>query len=55
MSVLDEILVGVRADVAAREAATPFVEVKAAAARQPSARDAIASLRLPGVGVIAEV
>ena len=55
MSVLDEILVGVRADVAAREAVTPLAEVKAAAARQPSARDAIASLRLPGVGVIAEV
>ena len=55
VSVLDEILVGVRADVAAREAATPLAEVKAAAARQPTARDAIASLRLPGVGVIAEV
>ena len=55
MSVLDEILVGVRADVAAREAVTPLAEVKAAAARKPAARDAIASLRLPGVGVIAEV
>ena len=55
MSVLDEILVGVRADVAAREAVTPLAEVKAAAARKPPARDAIASLRLPGVGVIAEV
>jgi indole-3-glycerol phosphate synthase len=55
VSVLDEILVGVRTDVAAREAATPFADVQAAAARRPTARDAIASLRLPGVGVIAEV
>ena len=55
MSVLDEILVGVRADVAAREAAVPFAEVKQAAARRPAALDAIAALRAPGVGVIAEV
>ena len=55
MSVLDEILVGVRADVAAREAAVPFAEVKLAAARRPAALDAMAALRAPGVGVIAEV
>ena len=55
MSVLDEILVGVRADVAAREAAVPFAEVKQAAARRAPGRDAMAALRAPGVGVIAEV
>ena len=55
MSVLDEILVGVRADVAAREAAVPLAEVKRAVARRPPALDAIAALRAPGVGVIAEV
>jgi indole-3-glycerol phosphate synthase len=55
VSFLDEILVGVRADVAAREAAVPFAEVKQAAARRPAALDAIAALRAPGVGVIAEV
>ena len=55
MSVLDDILVGVRADVAAREASVPFAEVKLAAARQRPSKDAIAALRAPGVGVIAEV
>ena len=55
MSVLDDILAGVRADVAAREAAVPFSEVKAAAARCRPAKDAMAALRAPGVGVIAEV
>jgi indole-3-glycerol phosphate synthase len=55
VSVLDEILVGVRADVEAREAAVPFAEVKLAAARCRPAKDAMAALRAPGVGVIAEV
>ena len=55
MSVLDEILVGVRVDVATREAAVPFPQVQAAAARRLAAKDAIAALRAPGVGVIAEV
>jgi indole-3-glycerol phosphate synthase len=55
VSVLDEILVGVRTDVAAREAAVPLEQVKQAAARRPSALDAMAALRAPGVGVIAEV
>ncbi|HEV7209945.1 MAG TPA: indole-3-glycerol phosphate synthase TrpC [Mycobacteriales bacterium] len=52
---LDGILDGVRADLVAREAARPLEEVRsrAAAARPP--RDAIAALRAPGVGVIAEV
>ena len=55
MSVLDEILVGVRADVAAREAAIPLARVKAAVAARSPAADALAALRAPGVGVIAEV
>ena len=55
MTVLDEIVVGVRADLAAREALRPLEEVKAAARDAAPARDALAALRAPGVGVIAEV
>jgi indole-3-glycerol phosphate synthase len=55
MSVLDDILAGVRADVAARQTATPLAEVQAAAAAARPALDALAALRAPGVGVIAEV
>ncbi len=55
MSVLDEIVAGVREDLAAREALTPLAEVKAAALDTRPALDALAALRAPGVGVIAEV
>ena len=55
MTVLDSILDGVRADVAAREAITDFAAIKAAALKAPSALDAMAALREPGIGVIAEV
>jgi indole-3-glycerol phosphate synthase len=55
VTVLDEIVTGVRADLAAREAATPMAEVRAAAADARPALDALAALRAPGVGVIAEV
>lgn len=55
LSVLDDILAGVRADVAARQARCPLDEVKAAAAAAGPAQDALAVLRGPGVGVIAEV
>jgi indole-3-glycerol phosphate synthase len=55
VSVLGDILVGVREDLAIREAATPLAELKAMAERQPPPRDAMAALRAPGVGVIAEV
>lgn len=55
MTVLDSILDGVRADVAAREAVVDFQTIKAAAAKAPSAFDGIAALREPGIGVIAEV
>lgn len=55
MTVLDEILHGVRSDLAVREAQRPLAEVKAAAAAAPSALDARAALAAPGVGVIAEI
>lgn len=54
-SVLDDIVAGVREDVAVRQAALPMDRVKALALAAPPARDALAALRLPGVGVIAEV
>jgi indole-3-glycerol phosphate synthase len=52
---LDEIIVGVREDVAARQSLVSLQEVKARAADAAPARDALAALRQPGVGVIAEV
>ena len=56
MSVLDEIVAGVREDLAAREAIRPLDMVKAAAADAPAPRDAAALLREhPGTAVIAEV
>jgi indole-3-glycerol phosphate synthase len=55
LSVLDDILSGVREDVAARQAVTPLTEVQAVARDARPARDALAALRAPGVGVIAEV
>jgi indole-3-glycerol phosphate synthase len=53
--VLDEILVGVREDVATRQAEVPLEQVKEQAAAAPPPLDAYAALRAPGVGVIAEV
>ncbi|MDX6286807.1 MAG: indole-3-glycerol phosphate synthase, partial [Frankiales bacterium] len=55
MSVLDEILVGVRADLAERQQEVPLEVLKERARLQPSPHDALAVLRQPGVGVIAEV
>ena len=55
MTVLDDILVGVRADLADRKAAVPLDELKTRAATMPSARDAYDVLHQPGVSVIAEV
>ncbi|MEU2349370.1 indole-3-glycerol phosphate synthase TrpC [Modestobacter sp. NPDC049651] len=55
MSVLDEIVAGVREDVAARQALRPLADVQAAAQDARPALDALAALRAPGVGVIAEV
>lgn len=54
-SVLDEIIAGVREDVAARQAVISLDEMKARAAAAAPAHDALAALRAPGVGVIAEV
>ena len=55
MSVLDDILVSVRADLTAREQQRPLDELKDLAARRPSPRSALGVLRSPGVHVIAEV
>ena len=54
-TVLDSIIEGVKADVAAREAVIDFAAIKAAAEKAPAPKDAMAALRLPGIGVIAEV
>ena len=54
-TVLDSILEGVRADVAAREAVVSLSEVKEQAKRVPKPLDVMAALRAPGIGVIAEV
>lgn len=55
MTVLDEILAGVRADLDRRETAVPLGELRRRAARQAPPRDALTELRRPGVAVIAEV
>lgn len=55
MSVLETIIDGVREDLAVREAAVPFDEIKQRSASATPARDVLAALQAPGVGVIAEV
>jgi indole-3-glycerol phosphate synthase len=55
LSVLDEILDGVRADLAEREALVPLSALKERVERVPDPRDGLAALRGPGVSVIAEV
>ena len=55
MSVLDDIVAGVRIDLARREATTPLREVRAALADVPSALDPMPHLRAAGSSVIAEV
>ncbi|HVW41479.1 MAG TPA: indole-3-glycerol phosphate synthase TrpC [Amycolatopsis sp.] len=55
MSVLEEIVDGVRADLAEREKALPFDELKRLAAKAPAPRDAAGALRESSIGVIAEV
>ncbi len=54
-SVLDEILAGVREDVATRQQQVPLERVRELAAQAPPPKDAYSLLREPGVGVIAEV
>ncbi|WP_107772645.1 indole-3-glycerol phosphate synthase TrpC [Nocardioides sediminis] len=55
MSVLDQIIVGVREDLAGREASRPLVDVRAALADVDPARDPMPHFRSPGSSVIAEV
>ena len=55
MSVLDEIIEGVRIDLAEREAAVPLDRLKELARRAPDALDPMPAYRAPGVSVIAEV
>ena len=55
MSVLDEILDGVRADLAERQRHVSLEHLKEMARRAPSPRDAMAALKAEGVSVIAEV
>ncbi|SNQ48232.1 Indole-3-glycerol phosphate synthase [Frankia canadensis] len=55
MSVLAEILDGVRADLAAREQQTSLADLKQRVERVPDPRDALAVLRDSPVSVIAEV
>jgi indole-3-glycerol phosphate synthase len=55
VSVLDEILDGVRADLVARQRDVPLGRLKEAAARAPSPRNVLAALKGEDVAVIAEV
>ncbi|RKS84250.1 indole-3-glycerol phosphate synthase [Motilibacter peucedani] len=55
MTVLDEILAGVRADLAERQAQVPLDELKARCARVPDGKPVVPSFRNSGVRVIAEV
>lgn len=54
-TVLDSIIEGVRADVAAREALVPLTELKAKVKDAPPPLNVMAALRAPGIAVIAEV
>lgn len=55
MGVLDDIIVGVREDLAAREELRPLDEVIEAAWASPLPRDPMPAFRAPGLAVIAEV
>ncbi|WP_395694622.1 indole-3-glycerol phosphate synthase TrpC [Nocardioides sp.] len=55
MSVLDEIVAGVRVDLAEREAATSLADLRAALADVDPPRDPMPHFRAPGSSVIAEV
>jgi indole-3-glycerol phosphate synthase len=55
VSVLDDILAGVRSDLARRQDRVGLEELKARAVRQPASRDLLPVLRAQGVNVIAEV
>src|SRR3954454_4004072 len=55
MSVLDDIVAGVRADLADRQARVPEPELTALCADAPAPRDPMPAFRAPGLSVIAEV
>src|ERR1700722_6883785 len=55
VSVLDEILDGVRADLADRQRRVSLDQLKELARRAPSPRDAMAALKAEGATVTAEV
>jgi indole-3-glycerol phosphate synthase len=55
VSVLDEILEGVRADLVERQARVSLEQLKDMASQAPSPVDALAALKAEGVSVIAEV
>ncbi len=55
VTVLDDIVAGVREDLAIRQSAVPLDELKARAAAVAPPRDGLAALRSEGVAVIAEV
>ncbi|MGZ4498788.1 MAG: indole-3-glycerol phosphate synthase TrpC [Nocardioides sp.] len=55
MSVLDDIVAGVRIDLAEREAATPLADLRAALADVDPPRDPMPHFRAAGSSVIAEV
>jgi indole-3-glycerol phosphate synthase len=55
MSVLDQIIEGVRTDLAAREDRVPFERVRELAAQAPPPLDPMPAFRAPAVSVIAEV
>jgi indole-3-glycerol phosphate synthase len=55
MSVLDEIIDGVRLDLAGREATTPLAVLEEQVRSGPPTRDPLPGLAAPGVSVIAEV
>jgi len=54
-SVLDDIVDGVRQDLARREAAVPLEQLRDLLAEAPAARDPMPAFRAPGSSVIAEV
>ncbi|WP_435198686.1 indole-3-glycerol phosphate synthase TrpC [Janibacter sp. GS2] len=54
-SVLDQIIDGVREDLAGRESRTPLEQLQRQCEGMPAPRDAEALLRRPGLSVIAEV
>src|SRR4051794_27603491 len=55
MSVLDDIVAGVRADLAVRRAGVPESELRAIVSDAPPPRDPMPAFRSAGLSVIAEV